>query len=472
MTNIIMATDGYKPSQFLQYPTGLTHMFSYIEGRVGGNSDSYIHLGPQGIINKYFRDPITKEQIDEGEFYIKGMGLPFNRAGWEYILKKHGGFIPMHIESAPEGLRIPAGNSVVNMVNTDEKCRWITSYIETLFVRGVWYQSMVATVSKEIKDIIEGYLKRTGTPELIDFKLHDFGARGVSSSESAELGGAAHLVNFLGTDTVEALPYINKNYNNADIAGFTIPAAEHSSVTPWGTEKEKAAFANMIAKFGKTYPIFAAPIDSYNTWDAIRLIKELEPILIESGSTFVLRPDSGHPVYNPIKVVQTCMQEFGCDKNKKGYFVLPDHVRVLQGDGIDKDDLGDILSELAGLNISADNIAFGMGGGLLQKVERDAFAMKCSAAKIDNEWTNVSKNPVDAPEKRSKTGMPTLFASEGESGRQYKTVNTLVNGEIQTRILDSYGWTKCMKPIYKNGRVFDSTTWLQVRDNSNIKLDH
>ena len=41
-------------------------------------------------------------------------------------------------------------------------------------------------------------LEREGLP----FKLHDFGARGVSSLESAMLGGMAHLVNFRGTDTL------------------------------------------------------------------------------------------------------------------------------------------------------------------------------------------------------------------------------------------------------------------------------
>ena len=31
-----------------------------------------------------------------------------------------------------------------------------------------------------------------------DFKLHDFGFRGVSSVETASLGAAAHLINFKG----------------------------------------------------------------------------------------------------------------------------------------------------------------------------------------------------------------------------------------------------------------------------------
>ena len=36
----------------------------------------------------------------------------------------------------------------------------------------------------------------------IHFKLHDFGFRGTTSIESSAVGGAAHLVNFKGTDNI------------------------------------------------------------------------------------------------------------------------------------------------------------------------------------------------------------------------------------------------------------------------------
>jgi Na+-driven multidrug efflux pump len=60
-------------------------------------------------------------------------------------------------------------------------------------------------MSWDIKQILREYLNKSGDVAGLPFKLHDFGARGVSSAESAELGGAAHLVNFMGTDTVAAL---------------------------------------------------------------------------------------------------------------------------------------------------------------------------------------------------------------------------------------------------------------------------
>merc|ERR1719301_69331 len=100
----------------------------------------------------------------------------------------------------------------------------------------------VCTQSRYQKETIMNYLKSTGTPDVIKdglhtFKLHDFGFRGVSSVESAAVGGAAHLVNFLGTDTMAALVLADEYYGEKS-AGFSVPASEHSTMTSWGREGE------------------------------------------------------------------------------------------------------------------------------------------------------------------------------------------------------------------------------------------
>ena len=104
----------------------------------------------------------------------------------------------------PEGLSIPTHCPLLTIVNTDPECFWLTNYLETLLVQ-VWYPMTVCTNSREQKKIIKRYLEETGDVNLLDFKLHDFGFRGVSSVETSALGGAAHLVNFKGTDTMSAL---------------------------------------------------------------------------------------------------------------------------------------------------------------------------------------------------------------------------------------------------------------------------
>ncbi|MEO1307480.1 MAG: nicotinate phosphoribosyltransferase, partial [Pseudomonadota bacterium] len=57
--------------------------------------------------------------------------------------------------------------------------------------------------------------------------------------------------------------------------------------------------------------------------------------------------------------------------------------------------------------LAIGNIAFGMGGGLLQKLDRDTFSysMKTSAICVNGAWRDVYKDPVTAKgAKTSKKG--------------------------------------------------------------------
>ena len=140
----------------------------------------------------------------------------------------------------------------------------------------------------------------------IAFKVHDFGARGVSSQETAAIGGAAHLVNFLGSDTMAAL-LLHRKFYNCEMAGFSIPAAEHSTITSWGRENEAEAYRNMLKNFAKPNALVAVVSDSWNIFEAVEKIwgEQLKQEVIDSGATVVIRPDSGEPVEVVSKVAQT-----------------------------------------------------------------------------------------------------------------------------------------------------------------------
>jgi len=404
MNNIILNSDSYKYSQFNQYPSGTEYIYSYIESR-GGKYDETVFFGLQAFIKEYLTKPITMEMIDEAEAVILAHGEPFNREGWEYILHAHDGYLPVEIKAVPEGTVVPVHNVLATIENTDPKCYWLTSFLETALLRAIWYPTTVATNSREIKKVILDALNRTGTPSDIGFKLHDFGARGVSSLESAGIGGAAHLVNFMGTDTVEALLFARRYYG-ADMAGFSVPAMEHSTVTSWGRENEVNAYRNMVKKNGKPGGIVSAVSDSYDIFEACRLWgTELKQDIIDSGAILVVRPDSGHPAAVVLKCLQILQQHFGYTINEKGFKVLS-NVRVLQGDGVNIQSIGDILDTIIAKGFSADNVVFGQGGALLQIVNRDdqKFAMKCSAARINGKWVDVFKDPITDSGKRSKKG--------------------------------------------------------------------
>ena len=413
-----MSTDSYKYSHWQQMPPGAEGMMSYIEARAG---KEVVFFGLQMFIKDYQMHPFTMEDINEAELFCNMHGEPFNRYGWEYILNVYNGYMPVVIKAVPEGMVIPNRNVLATIWCTDPECFWVASFLETALLRGIWYPTTVATNSYECKQVIKKYMELTSdNPTDIMFRMHDFGARGVSLGESAGIGGCAHLVNFMGSDTVEGILYANRYYGCASgMAGYSIPAAEHASLTPWGKENERAAYLNMINKFGGPGKIFAVVSDSWNILNACDIWGSLKDELIKKGGTLVVRPDSGDPSSTVVAVVERLMENFGYTTNSKGFKVLPDYVRVIQGDGITRSTIEDIYSLLRFKYLAADNVSVGQGGGLLQHVNRDTygFAQKMCAIKINDEWQDVWK---EAPGKNSKRGQLSLYTQDDGS---YITLN-------------------------------------------------
>ena len=450
LNNIILNTDSYKASHFLQYPPGTTQVMSYIEARNGGVFDKTLFYGLQIFLKEYLSKPVTFEMIDEAEAFFKLHGEPFNREGWEYIVRELNGKLPIHIEAVPEGTIVPTGNVLVQVWSTDPKCIWLTSYIETSLLRAVWYPSTVATVSWSAKQIIfDALIRSSDNPKTeISFKLHDFGSRGVSSNESAGIGGSAHLVNFMGSDTVQGVRYAN-HYYGAQMAGFSIPAAEHSTITSWGRAGERDAYANMIAKFGDG--LVAVVSDSYDLTHAVTKIwgDDLYKQVMGMKGMLVVRPDSGHPATIVLETVRNLDNSFGATVNSKGYRVL-NKVRVIQGDGINLNSIREILDTLLSAGYSADNIAFGMGGQLLQGINRDTirWAMKCNQIIVNGEVRRVFKQPATDPSKSSKSGALKLVRLQ----------NHLVT------VPHNADGVNIMIPVFHNGEILREYSFTEIRE--------
>lgn len=406
--NNIIDTDSYKSSHWLQYPARTELVHSYLESR--GSERDWKHtvfFGLQYILKRYFLANFTQEMVEEAREVITAHGEPFNYEGWTSLIKKHGGRLPLRVRAVAEGSVVPLRNVLMTVENTDPEFFWLTSWFETQLMR-IWYPCTVATQSWHIKRDVYRYLTETAddADAEISFKVHDFGARGVSSQETAAIGGAAHLVNFLGTDTMAAL-LIHRNFYNAPMAGFSIPAAEHSTITSWGRENEAEAYRNMLRNFAKPGALVAVVSDSWNIFEAVEKIwgEQLRQEVVDSGATVVIRPDSGEPVEVVSKVAALLGEKFGTDINSKGYKVLR-NVRIIQGDGVNEQSIRAILERLKSEGFSASNIAFGIGGALLQKIDRDTlrFAYKCSAIRADGKLIEVYKQPITDSGKNSKRG--------------------------------------------------------------------
>lgn len=440
--NIILLSDSYKASHWKQYPPGTEYVYSYFESRGCEREgwESVCFFGLQYFLKRYLTGQVvTQEKIEEAaKLYAEHFGDGknkvedmFNREGWEYILEKHGGRLPVKIKAVPEGMVIPNKTVLVTVVNTDPKCFWLTNFLETLLVQ-VWYPMTVCTNSRNQKISIQKYLEETGNedwkvPNGAAFKLHDFGFRGVSSVESAALGGLSHLVNFLGTDTIAAVVAANRYYNCKKAAGFSIPASEHSTITSWGTDGEVDAMRNMLEQYPEG--LVACVSDSFDVFKACREywgdeLKDLVKGRI-SGDKFgrlVVRPDSGDPAETCVQIVSILAEQFKEDVTytSKGYKVLPPYIRIIQGDGVDYESIPKILQRFKEEGFAADNIAFGSGGALLQKLNRDTFkvAFKCSEIIIHGEGREVFKDPITDDGKASKKGRLTLQLADDVAGYQ------------------------------------------------------
>ena len=457
--NIITLTDSYKTSHYLQYPEGTETVYSYLESR-GGLFDNTVFFGLQYFIKTYLHGQVvTLDKINRAERLIRAHGVPFNRDGWVHIVNDHKGHLPVCIQAVPEGTVVDGHNVLMTVQNTCPKCFWLTNYLETLLLQ-VWYPTTVATLSREMKKVIANGLNETGDVAGLPFKLHDFGFRGVSSVESAKLGAAAHLINFMGTDTLPGLEMLLDNYfvNLDECPGFSIPASEHSTITSWGRDNEAKAMENMLDKYPEG--IVACVSDSYNIWEACSNIwgTQLKDKILNRNGTLVVRPDSGNPVEVVSKVILTLMDKFGFTVNDKGFKVLPPQIRVIQGDGITFESTKAIIAEMKRNQLSVDNTAFGMGGGLLQKVDRDTlkFAFKCSAAMVDGEWRDVYKQPVDEPFKKSKKGILKLVQNSDGS---FRTIQ--LHEELETT-------SNKLKTVFLNGELVNQTNFNQVRERAHI----
>lgn len=423
MDNIIMLTDSYKVSHYVQYPEGTEEVYSYFESRGFDASSVAGHptvcfFGLQYFIKRYLEGPVvTLEKIRSAQVFFdrhfQGTGAKFNVSGWMHILKKHGGCLPIEIKAVPEGTEVPTSTVLFTLRSTDPECYWLTNYLETLLVQ-VWYPMTVSTNCMYQRRMILEYLKETGTPELVDFKLVDFGFRGVSSVESAAVGDLAHLVHFCGTDTVAGIVAAQEFYG-ADMPGASIPASEHSTITSWGRDREVDAMKNMLDK----YPtgLVACVSDSYDIYDACdkKWGETLKAQICSRDGTLVVRPDSGEPKEIVPELLErlgaafkagTCGASPGTQKNGKGYQVLDPHVRLIQGDGVNTKTVLEILAEIKRKGWSADNVTFGSGGALLQRMDRDTqkIAFKCCQCVIKGKKVDVYKDPIHDKGKKSKMG--------------------------------------------------------------------
>jgi nicotinamide phosphoribosyltransferase len=465
--NICTDTDSYKQLHYLIMPDGTTKAYDYFEARKGARFPETVFFGLQFLLKELEGVQFDQNDIDEArEEMTAHFGYDkFNTEGWTKMLANYGGRLPIEIYAVAEGTPVPVGNVLFSVENTGDEF-WLPGHLETILTH-VWHPMTVATLSREIKKLIVKYLDKTSdNAGALPFLLHDFGFRGVEDKIAAGRGGAGHLVNFLGTDTLKAMKFIEENYGvpYAGI-GYSVFATEHSLMTSRGTLGEPELIQAALDKIPNN--IISMVADSYDYYRFVRdhVGKQFKQQIIDRnaknpGAVFVIRPDSCTPTHKtPEELVLWTFQQleadFGVTVNSKGYKLLHPAVGVIWGDGIDIVGMEKIFALLFHNGYDTSKLPCGSGGGLLQKINRDTqrCAFKCSAQLQNGTWVDIQKNPLDAS-KKSKAGKLALIKENGE----FKTIRLEDLGEREN----------LLKLVYRNGEVINPITFDQVRKNAEL----
>ena len=460
--NRVLLSDSYKYSHYLQYPDNAINTYSYAEARSLKNYDKTLFFGLQMMWKKYFAAPITIEEVNEAEMYAEAHGVPFNRKGWLKIIENYQGYLPITVKAIPEGTVIPNKMVLftVKLTKQDKDLVWLPSWLET-FLMKVWYTCTVATRSYYVKEMILLNAKMTSTDPNVDFSFHNFGDRGATCVEAAAFGGVAHLTCFKGTDNLNCLRYahIFMNQPIKDIA-FSVLASEHSTTTSWGKDREFDMVDNHLEK-GKANPLLAAVADSYDVYnftDRITSGKFKEKIESNDYPKFIERPDSGYApdVMNEILNIY--------EKNQVQYMVNERNYKTFKkygfiwGDGVNMENMQDVLTTLRLRMYATENMSFGSGGWLMQQHDRDTlgFAIKCSSITFDDESEmDVYKDPITDKGKTSKRGRVTTYFD--------RATDTFEVGLED--VGGSMGRPEILEVVIENGKLIKEYTLTQVRTN-------
>lgn len=469
MNNILLQTDVYKMGHMEQYAPGCNQVYSYLTARSDRNFDETVFFGLQYYIKRYLSAPITPEMGEEFLTYRK-MILGSNSEEIEAKIRAlcQLGYLPIEIKAVEEGTIMPVRNVLMTITNTHPDFYWVVGFMESLLLK-LWYTITVATCSHQYRKIVNRYFNETDEEAMAaakDFQVHDFGYRGDASEEGAAISGVAHLLSFLGSDNVPALPCAVEFYN-ADVNGepilLSVPASEHSVMCSFGREDEIGAFRHML----ELYPTGIVSIVS-DTFDVYKVLTDFaetlkEDILKRDGKV-VFRPDSGNPEYiicgNPEAeqgsnewkgAIRLLDEKFGSSLNSKGYKVLNPKVGLIYGDGMYLERYVRTLDRLKEMGYAASNLVIGVGG-ILRNHSRDTlgFAIKATYVEVNGEPREIEKDPITDHKKKSHKGLLSLQKIEDE----YITKDQCNVAEEADSLLQL---------VYKDGQLIKETSLSEIR---------
>lgn len=480
-------TDFYKVSHRNMYPPKTETVYSTWIPR-GSRMEGVgrvVAFGLQAFVKRYlidyFEETFFSRDVDEvcdeyDRLICATLGTPSDS---NHLRELHSlGYLPLRIKAVKEGTLVPLRVPMFTIENTVPEAFWVTNFLETLLSCECWLPSTSATVALEYRKVLQrALLKTTGSADGVGFLGHDFSMRGMSSVQSAEASGAAHLLSFTGTDTIPAITYLERYYNanvETELVGASIPASEHSVMCAYGADSEFDAFRRLITE---VYPEGFVSIvsDTWSLWDVTdKVLPALKADIMARDGRLVVRPDSGDPVQivagklrwdrgdNPNSedkgVYETLWDIFGGTVNAQGFKVLDPHIGVIYGDAISLERCVAITDRLMAKGFAPTNMVYGIGSWTYQLRTRDTFdfALKTTHVVIDGVERNVFKDPITDPGhmKKSLTGRVVVVAHDGEP--------SVIDG-LSISEQESYASRDLLEDLFVDGRLMRDQTLADIR---------
>jgi nicotinamide phosphoribosyltransferase len=446
-TNVLNVIDFYKAGHIYQYPEGTEQVYSNFTPRsshlytqrLNDFDEKVVMYGLQGFIKYFLIDAWNESFFSQPKdkvvaAYKRRMDFALGEGAinTQHIEDLHDlGYLPIRIKALPEGSRVNIKVPMLTIVNTKPEFFWLVNYLESVLSSDLWKACTNATMAYEYRRLLDLFADRTGgNKDFVALQGHDFSSRGMSLHYDAAANGSAHLLSFIGTDTVSAIDYLEDYYNadvEKEIVGVSVPATEHSVMSIGTKEGEIETFRRLITEL---YPTGIISIVS-DTWDFWKVITqytvELLPEIMARQPNYlglnkvVFRPDSGDPVKIIVgdpsakkgspayKGAVECLWDvFGGTVNDKGYLTLDQHVGLIYGDSITIKRARQILHGLEQKGYASDNIVFGIGSYTYQFNTRDTFgfAMKATNGIVNGESRAIFKDPItDKGVKKSAKGL-------------------------------------------------------------------
>lgn len=384
MSNYLMqlATDGYKLGHGPMYRRGTQRVGSNLTPRTDKiyrrNCTAFydgklVWVGGQAAIQElneswhrtFFTQPKGVVLKEYAEFLLDYLGRELPTVDQMAALHDLG-YLPLEFRSLPEGSLVPMGIPVFTVTNTLDDFFWLVNYHETPLSASTWKTATNATIAREYRKICEYYTKLTGCYDAftVSVMCHDFSMRGMSGIEDAARSGIGHLTQFIGTDTLPAIPFAKRYYDATGLIGISVPATEHAVTSnnilsilaeledctyEFLSAEQKAIYRKMsaahedlrlIAEVMFVYDLITRIVpngivsnvsDTYDFWGMLTrgypYLKEV--IMGREGfgpqpGKLVVRPDSGDPVLvicgmNPVKGQDGKAIDFGSEEDAYRY---------------------------------------------------------------------------------------------------------------------------------------------------------